>query len=140
MLQVHDLSVGYGRKPVLEDVSFKLTPGSFTAILGRNGCGKSTLLSCLSGQRHPWRGTVQWNDTDLAHMPPAALAQTLALLPQGLPTPGMTVAELTACGRTPWHSWGHRLSDEDHAIITDAMEQAGIAALANRPMAQLSGG
>ena len=140
MLTVTNLSTGYGRKQVLHSIDFSVQPGSFTAILGRNGCGKSTLLSCLSGQLNLWSGSLSWNDTDLLSLPANQLAQTLALLPQGMPTPALTVAELAACGRTPWRSWGHRLSDEDRAIIDAALEQAGIAELAARPLAQLSGG
>lgn len=140
MLTVTNLSTGYGRKQVLHNIDFTVQPGTFTAILGRNGCGKSTLLSCLSGQQKRWSGSIFWNDMDLSSLPANQLAQTLALLPQGMPTPALTVAELAACGRTPWRSWGHRLSAEDKAIVDAALERAGVAELAHKQLTHLSGG
>ncbi len=140
MLQVTDLTAGYGRRTVLDGLSFCVAPGSLTVILGRNGCGKSTLLSCLSGQQRLLRGTVRWNDAALTAMEPRTLARTLALLPQSPSAPGLTVAELTACGRAPWQGWSRRLSGADRQLVQAAMERAGVAALAAQPMARLSGG
>ena len=44
--------------PVLDDVTFSVEPGSFTALIGPSGCGKSTLLRLLAGLDHPTRGQV----------------------------------------------------------------------------------
>ena len=133
MLHVSDLSVGYGRKAILSQLDFRIEAGSLTVILGRNGCGKSTLLRCLSGQKKPLQGTVSWNGAELFSLKPSRLAQTLALLPQGLPVPDLTVRELVACGRAPWGRGGE-------AQIAQAMVTADVAQLAGTPMEQLSGG
>ncbi len=133
MLHVSDLSVGYGRKAILSQLDFRIEAGSLTVILGRNGCGKSTLLRCLSGQKKPLQGTVSWNGAELFSLEPSRLAQTLALLPQGLPVPDLTVRELVACGRAPWGRGGE-------AQIAQAMVTADVAQFAGTPMEQLSGG
>lgn len=140
MLDVTNLTVGYGRRTVLDRLQFSVQPGRLVAILGRNGCGKSTLLSCLCGQLQPQSGAICWNGTNLRTLKPDARAQILAYLPQNTPAPNLTVAELSACGRAPWQGWGRRLSAEDRFLVQSAMEQAGISELADRPLPQLSGG
>ena len=49
MLEVHNLSVHYGSRSVLKEISFDLLPGSILAVLGPNGAGKTTLIRALSG-------------------------------------------------------------------------------------------
>ena len=48
--------------PVLEDISFRVAPGEFVAILGPSGCGKSTLLRLAAGLDKPTRGTIRLGD------------------------------------------------------------------------------
>ena len=49
MLEINDLNVNYGSRPVLKSISFDLLPGSVLAVLGPNGAGKTTLIRALSG-------------------------------------------------------------------------------------------
>jgi len=60
VLALDRVSVGYqpGR-PVLNDLSLSITGPERVAVVGRNGTGKTTLLKLISGELHPWRGTVQ---------------------------------------------------------------------------------
>lgn len=59
MLQLTDLTAGYGSTPVLRDVSFTLENGERAAILGRNGVGKTTLMRAISGSIEATGGTIQ---------------------------------------------------------------------------------
>jgi branched-chain amino acid transport system ATP-binding protein len=59
MLQVKDLSAGYGRMTVLRDVSLHVEPGQLSLLLGPNGAGKTTLLSTMAGLIKPQAGTVE---------------------------------------------------------------------------------
>ena len=58
LLQVRDLTAGYGKLTVLRDVTFDVMPGEILGIVGPNGAGKSTLLKVLSGELGASSGTV----------------------------------------------------------------------------------
>ena len=49
ILEVADVSAGYGPITVLREISMAVAPGEILGVLGRNGMGKSTLIRCLSG-------------------------------------------------------------------------------------------
>lgn len=56
MLIFDNVRAAFGRQEILRGVSFRLEPGSLTALIGKNGCGKSTLIGCLNGQI-PYQGS-----------------------------------------------------------------------------------
>jgi branched-chain amino acid transport system ATP-binding protein len=64
-LAVDGLCAGYGRAPVLHDVTLHLEPHTITAVLGANGAGKTTLLRCLSGLLRPTSGSIRAGGADL---------------------------------------------------------------------------
>lgn len=55
---VQDLTLGYGREPILKDVSLEVEPGEIVVIAGGSGCGKSTLLKGMVGLLAPLQGRV----------------------------------------------------------------------------------
>jgi len=65
IIQVKDLTAGYGRTVILEDINFDVQPGEVFTILGGSGCGKSTLLKHMIGLRTPMRGQVLIDGTVL---------------------------------------------------------------------------
>lgn len=68
MLEVIGLSAGYGAVTALDDVSFTLTDGTITAVLGANGAGKTTLLRTMTGLVRPRRGQVAYGGKDLTRL------------------------------------------------------------------------
>lgn len=74
-LRVEGVSYSYGAKRVLDDVSFALEPGRFTALLGPNGAGKSTLFALLTRLVVAREGRIEVAGHDLATSPRAALAE-----------------------------------------------------------------
>ncbi len=66
MLEVSELSVGYGAVAALRGVSVSVGEGSITAVLGANGAGKTTLLRTSSGLLRPGHGRVSFDGHDLA--------------------------------------------------------------------------
>jgi len=77
IIQVKNLTAGYGRTVIIEDVSFDVQPGEVFTILGGSGCGKSTLLKHIIGLRTPMRGQVLIDGTDIVT---AQGAERLAVL------------------------------------------------------------
>jgi zinc transport system ATP-binding protein len=61
IIEIKDLTFGYGDTPVLEDVSMYVGMHDFLLVIGPNGGGKTTLLKIILGIIKPWRGTVSFN-------------------------------------------------------------------------------
>jgi len=100
MLDVIDVRAGYGRLPVLFDVSFGISAGELVAILGPNGAGKSTTLKTILGLVRPTRGTVVFDGVQVTAEPPSArFTRGIALSPEGRRIFGnLTVSENLTTG------------------------------------------
>jgi ABC-2 type transport system ATP-binding protein len=61
MIEAQGLTMGYGKKTAVDDVTFTVHPGEVTGFLGPNGAGKSTTMSLIVGLDHPTSGTVTVN-------------------------------------------------------------------------------
>ena len=95
LLDVRDLEAGYGKKTVLQGVSFRVGEGEIVALLGHNGAGKSTTLKTLLGLLPARAGSVRFAGQEWANGDPAAnVKRGLALVPQGRGVfPDLSVAE-----------------------------------------------
>ncbi len=107
VLEVADLSAGYGDALVLDGVSFALPEGGSLALLGRNGVGKTTLLLSLMGETDIRSGTIRWRGEDITRRAPHLRARAgLGWIPQERDVfPSLTVEEnLTVVARPgPWN-------------------------------------
>jgi len=140
-LCVERLTLDYGPRRVLNEITLAIADGAFTAIVGPNGCGKSTLLKTLLRLLVPRQGKVLLDGRDLADIPPRTVSRQVALLPQGAESPeGLTVEELVHYGRAPHQSWWGRAGPEDRSAVAQAMTHTGVTDLAERPLHELSGG
>ena len=95
MLQVHNLTAGYGPLTVLNDVSLSLTTGARLGVFGHNGAGKTTLLRCIVGAFHPRQGKVDVEGVDTSTATVAEnVRRGIAFVPQGHNVfPNLTVAQ-----------------------------------------------
>lgn len=95
MLTIQNLTAGYGKLRILEDITLAITPGTFTAILGPNGSGKSTLLKSIYGICDVFDGEARLGETRLTGLPTELVGrQGIAYVPQRENIfAGMTVAE-----------------------------------------------
>lgn len=139
MLEIKNLSVRFGTRQVLKDISFSLRPHRLTVLVGRNGAGKSTLLGCVN-QQVPYTGTITEGERNLALIPPRERAGTIAILPQSLPSPHITGREMVSLGRNPYLDFTGRLTDADKQAVETALEDADAVALGARYVDTLSGG
>jgi iron complex transport system ATP-binding protein len=139
-LSCRGLSVGYGTRLVLENVSLDLGAGAWTAVVGPNGCGKSTLLRALAGLKKPAAGIIELNGRRLSAWPRRERARGLAWLAQAAAATDLTAAEVVGLGRFAHSGWlGHRQTDDDEAMHR-AMSATGSLAWAERRLSTLSGG
>lgn len=135
------VSLRIGERPVLHPLSLELPAGQVTGLLGHNGSGKSTLMKILARQLEPDGGAIDLFGKPLAAHAPRPLARSLAYLPQHTPdTDGLTVRELAALGRYPWHGPFGRISALDRRQTEAALEMTNLMPFADRLVDTLSGG
>ena len=140
-LSTEKLVLSYGKTPIVKGVDVAIPQGKIIALLGPNGCGKSTLLKGLSRILLPDAGEVFWDETPIHEVASKTLAQHLALLPQAQETPeGITVREAVGYGRSPYTGFWGQLSEQDNAIVEQAMIATGVMDLASTLVTDLSGG
>ncbi len=141
MISVHGLSVGYGKRTILHDVDFSAESSQIIALIGPNGCGKTTMLRTLSGQIKPQKGSVSICGQELSSLRQKELSKCVAFLPQRHEVVhGVSVHELVAMGRAPYHRSGWILSMKDKEKIKWALSYMNLEEYVSRPVDQLSGG
>ena len=140
MIEIQNLSTGYGHTAIVKDVSARFEKGRITCILGPNGSGKSTLLRALVGGLEIMSGDIRIENQLLKQMNQQEVARNIAYLSQGRTVPEMTVEQLVLHGRFPYLSYPRRYRKQDREIAVQAMEQMGIANMADKRLAMLSGG
>ncbi len=130
LIEVTDLSGGYGREAVLSEVSFAVGAGNAVAVLGPNGGGKTTLFRALLDELPVRGGSV-------------SLSARPAYVPQGertrhdFPVSALDVVTMGAFGRTPlWR----RVSRADRLEARSALERVGLDDRAGDRYGSLSGG
>ena len=139
LIQAVGLACGHDA-PALTGVDLAVAGGETVVLLGPNGSGKSTLLKTLAGLLPPLGGEIRLGDERLKGLKPRAIARRIASVPQDEETPfAFTVRGIVAMGRLA-RSDGLRDTPEDHAATDAAIRRADLAALAERPIAETSGG
>lgn len=142
-LTVKDLTYRYAKTaaPVLQGISFTAESGDFLSVLGANGAGKSTLFRCLLGGLTDYTGTIQLDGRDVRTLSRRETAEHIAYIPQiHRPTFGYSVLDTTLMGLTRQLSPFRSPTPEMEKQAMDALEQMGVAQLAERNFATLSGG
>ena len=141
MLKVEHLSVRYGNKEIVKDVSFSVEKGGWLMIVGPNGAGKTTIISAIS-KGVPYEGTVTFEGRDISTMKSRALARCIGVLSQkhyvGY---GFTTEEVIRLGRyshRPGFFEGGR--DQSEQLVADAIAMTGMEPFLNQSVLTLSGG
>jgi ABC-type branched-subunit amino acid transport system ATPase component len=136
VLQVDQLTAGYGGPPVIEAVSIAAKRGAITAIVGPNGAGKSTLLKAIAGLIRPTAGTVKVDGVDVTGQPAEKfVTRGLAYVPQVANVfPDLTIRENLDMGGYSRKSGVRERIDQLFVLFPD------LAASAHRKANTLSGG
>lgn len=128
-------------RTLLHPLSLSFPVGKVTGLIGHNGSGKSTLLKMLGRHQKQSEGEISLNEQPLDSWSSKTFARQVAYLPQQLPAAeGMTVRELVAIGRYPWHGALGRFGVADRELVEEAITLVGLKPFADRLVDSLSGG
>lgn len=141
-LILQNLTIGYGTKTVLGDITLSIPARTTTSLIGANGTGKSTLLKTISGILRPITGKVLLNGKDLSDISRKELARQLAIVYTDRvgSAGGLTVRELVEMGRHPYTGLLGRLDRNDRRIVDRALSDLGIMDKADSFLSDISDG
>lgn len=137
VIEMGNVSFGYGGAGVLENVSFSVKKGEIASIVGPNGGGKTTLLKLILGLLHPEKGSVKVFGTA-----PERARGRMGYMPQHINYDSFfpaTVLDVVLMGRVERHFAG-MYRKEDRESARAALREVGLEELAGRHFARLSGG
>lgn len=146
VIETKGLNIGYvlkggKQKSIHKDLSLSLYSGEVTCLLGLNGAGKSTLLRTLCGFQKPLGGSVYLQGKPLSGFSQSDFSLAVGVvLTEKTNAGGITVYELASLGRHPHTGFFGKLGKEDHEIIHESLEAAGILHKASSRVAELSDG
>ncbi len=138
-VEIRELSQGYGKDPVIQDITFAVSSGEIVSVLGPNGSGKSTLIKTMCNIMKPRTGEILIDDVSTREIPKKEFAKHVAYVPQSSTAFGYTsVYDTVLAGRRPYINWDY--SREDIRIAADAMRTMGVQDLHAKNLSDLSGG
>ena len=141
MLEVRDITIGYGVCEVLRDISLTLKSGEIVALLGANGAGKTTLIRALNGTLPVSKGEMFLDDKLFASFSRREIAQRIAVVAQENETKfPVTVLEFVLSGRFARGTAFGWETESDLAVAANALENCDLANYSGRLMNRLSGG
>jgi len=140
-LEMQGITLAYGDKKIVEDITFQVMPGEMVGLVGPNGSGKSTIIKALSRVVTPYSGTVLINGRDISRIPRRELSLLISVIPQiPLLPSAFTAFEIVLMGRNPHLGLFQYEGPRDMDIAWQAMEQTSTQCLAERRISELSGG
>ena len=137
-VRLRNVSVAYGDRVALEDVSLDLRRGELVSVIGPNGSGKSTLLKAIVGLVRPQAGTVELYVPDAGRR-----GRAVAYVPQQEAVRWefpVQVYDVVMMGRFPRIGWVRRSGPADRAAVQAALERLAMWEERGAQIAQLSGG
>ena len=141
VIEIKNLTIGYGERHVVSDVNASIHEGEIVGIIGRNGAGKSTLLKTIRGLLPKHSGEVTYLGKKLEEYHEKELACKVAYLQQHVEVGfGYTGQDIVLAGRYPYMKWYESESEADKQLALDCMDYTGTLELADKPVTEVSGG
>ena len=133
MIELHDLSIGYGDRTLLSEVEATIEKGKLTALIGRNGTGKSTLLRAIAGLNRRYSGRILLDGRPAADTRTAEMARTLAFVTtERTRIANLKCEDVVAIGRAPYTNWIGRMQKADTEIVMRSLASVGMEDYAER--------
>ena len=143
MLEARDITIKYGDRVAVADVSVRLAAGEITALIGPNGAGKSTFLRALNGQVRRAAGVVLLDREPIEKLSRRSIGRRIAVVAQEaeLRFP-VTVLEFVLGGRFAWASNAGRgwETEKDLSVADAVLRETELTDLSGRLLNELSGG
>ena len=134
LVEIKNLSLGYGKNKVIRDLDLKIEEGDFVCIVGPNGAGKSTLVKGILGLLRPLHGTIKFNEMK---------RNFIGFLPQETkvdPNFPATVLEIVLSGTLNTLERKIFYSKKEREVAHEKMKLVGIEKLSEKSFSELSGG
>lgn len=134
LIKIRDLTFGYGRTAVVEDISLDIADKDYILLIGPNGGGKTTLLKLILGILKPWNGTIAFQED---------IAGRIGYVPQfssfnrNFP---ITVSEMALSGCISGRNYLKRYSREERGRTDMMLEKVNLSDKRNESIIDLSGG
>lgn len=142
LLELKNISCGYGKEFVMNNISCQFKSGKITGIIGPNGSGKTTILRAATAVLKPQKGSIELNGKDIRTISLLERAKTIAVVSQESNFFfDMNVLEYVLIGRIP-HKKTAWFPDSKNDITRaeKTLEKCGVANFAKRMLGELSGG
>lgn len=141
MVEVQNVSLSFGQKKILENISFQCLQGELVCILGRNGTGKSSLLQCISGFLK-FEGTIKIFQKNIQELSAKEISRIISIVLPNTPVSAyaLNVYETILLGRTPHFNWLAQMQEKDNQAIQDAILKTQVQALLSKNLQSLSDG
>ena len=139
LVNITNVSSGYADSPAIEDVSLKIWPGQFVAVVGPNGGGKTTLLRTVLGAVPLMRGrvTIRGEAVRGSALERVGYVPQLETIDWNFP---ITVEEVLLMGLFRKNHWLKRIKKDDLKKIDALLDRLNLAGLGKRHIRELSGG
>lgn len=141
MITLDHLTLAYGDKVILNAADTTFGKGTLTALIGRNGSGKSTLLRALAAIDTPRSGSVIVDGKPIHNLVGEERARLISFVStQRVRISNLSCQDVVAIGRAPYTNWLGRMQEQDHEIVSSALEAVGMSDFAHRNIDTLSDG
>jgi len=138
LIEIKDVTAGYGRKVAIENITLSIKKEEFVGIIGPNGSGKTTLLKVIMGTLKPFKGSVSVLGTS-----PEKILKKIGFVPQFFnddPFQPFITLEVVLFGLYPVLGPFKRVRKKETEMCMEALRQVGMEEMAREPFGHLSGG
>jgi iron complex transport system ATP-binding protein len=145
ILTTQYLSIGYSKKGNIDviqsELDLQLRAGELVCLIGPNGSGKSTLLRTLTGLQKPLSGKTLIDGREISKLKQREKALLIALvLTERIDIENATVYSLVSLGRHPHSNWWGNITDQEDAVIREAIEMVHLGHKMHHNINELSDG